>query len=57
MKRRILLTLRADRYAVKLAQLQGGECQHVYVTITGRTWLSGLLPSLVFLKEWAGVIA
>ena len=57
MKRRILLTLRADRYAVKLAQLQGGECQHVYVTITGRTWLSGLLPSLVFLREWAGVIA
>ena len=57
MKRRILLTMKADRYAVRLAQIQRGECRHVRITIRARTWLSGLLPSLCYLREWSGAIA
>jgi len=56
-KRRILLTMKADRYAVRLAQIQRGECRHVRITIRARTWLSGLLPSLCYLREWSGAIA
>jgi hypothetical protein len=57
MKRQILLTMKADRFAVKLAQAQLGECKHVHIIIRKRGWLSGLLPSMCFLREWSGVIA
>lgn len=54
MKRKVLMTMRADRLAIELGRVT--ESSHVSIVIKPRGWWHNLSFHTLYAREWAGVI-